>query len=152
MKRRKIVLGMGVFCLLCAAVFWTSLHRSPDLRTDLDLLKDSVSADASKTLTCTSADGGTSEFYLTEDALLSFYAENQADFEVEITLQKRDWHGRWCDTVIDGADGLTVSENGKKTVETGESFYHKGTYRFRGTGSKGPSYDYAVTVTASTDI
>ena len=119
MKRRKIVLGVGILCLLCAAVFWMSLHRSPDSCTDLNLLEDGVGAAAAVTLTCNSDSGNTGEFYLNDAAALSFYAENQADFEVEITLQK--------------------------------NFYGKGTYCFKGTGSKGPSYDYAVTVSVGND-
>ena len=150
-KRRKIVLGVGILCLLCAAVFWMSFHRSPDSCTDLNLLEDGVGAAAAVTLTCNSDSGNTGEFYLNDAAALSFYAENQADFEVEITLQKRDWRGEWCDIDINGEDGLIVSENGKQTIESGKNFYGKGTYCFKGTGSKGPSYDYAVTVSVGND-
>lgn len=151
-KQKKVALRAGLIviciCVLMAAVIFLTADLHTNEKRNLDLLKDSVSIDASKILTCTSADGGTSEFYLLDAAALSFDAENQADFEVELTLQKRDWRGTWHDADINGESSLIVPKSGEKAVEKGET-YTKGTYRFQATGSNGPSYDYAVTVRAA---
>lgn len=151
-KQKKVALRAGLIviciCVLMAAVILLTAGLHTNEKGNLDLLEDSVSIDASKILTCTSADGGTSEFYLLDAAALSFDAANQANFEVELTLQKRDWRGTWRDTDINGESSLIVPKSGEKAAEKGET-YTKGTYRFQATGSNGPSYDYAVTVRAA---
>lgn len=97
-----------------------------------------------RTFRCNSADGATSEFNISGSTMIRFYAENNSNFTIKITLQKKGWFGIWNDVNINGEEYMKVLKNNHLELDTDKTSYSKGTYRFVATGSNGPDYNYSV--------
>ena len=91
---------------------------------------------------CTSADGGTAEFNISNSDKFCLLVENNANFEIEITIQKRDLFGNWKDIDVNNKKLINVLENYETTINGLE--LNKGTYKFQANGSYGDNYNYDI--------
>ena len=91
---------------------------------------------------CTSVSGETSEFDISNSSEFYLLAKNNADFEIEITMQKRNLFGNWKDIDVNNKNIIHVLDNNKTKIDN--VMLNKGTYRFKCTGSYGDNYNYDI--------
>ena len=91
---------------------------------------------------CISANGGTSEFSISNSTKFCLLAKNNADFGIEIEMQKRDLFGNWKDIDIHNENLINISDKNEIKIDNLE--LNKGTYKFQAHGSYGDNYNYDI--------
>lgn len=149
MMKKKMIACAVMACALAANMVAPAMAVScsePHTATHQVADNEIAPYQALVTRSCTDANGNTSDFDVPTSTRIRFYIENNADFDISVKLQKRTLTGKWEDVDMNGKSSASVKAGGHKEIDTDQSKYKKGTYRFSATGSKGGDYDYKVTM------
>ncbi len=144
MRQKYIIYSIAV-CVLLATVAVRFFYDSDDKHNEMTSVSDSVRYALTRSSGCNSSSGLSSSFEVVDVTTIRFYIENNADFDIQLKLQKQDGK-TWQDSDVNGSSSMTVNANSHKLIESTGATYSEGTYRFSATGSRGGNYNYLVTM------